>query len=186
MFSCQFPWGRVMWVEWGLQRATYRLQNPVIVPPGKIHPSRGRSSNILFLSQLKSDGSYFCCQSIPVHHISANFCTCHHSCAVVTCAKFCGNYYIINGTKVKRCSHLISILSENQFVKWVMAVIRFLVHLTFDTLPDRNQLENCLGVVKILLNQFSVLCFGGYIWFDESVCKTNSQLFRFCTFRWCD
>ena len=36
----------------------------------------------------------FCCNSVRTHQIATNFCTCHDSIAVVSCAKFCSDHNI--------------------------------------------------------------------------------------------
>ena len=36
----------------------------------------------------------FCCNFIFGHDIAINFCTCHDSTAVVSCAKFCGDFLV--------------------------------------------------------------------------------------------
>ena len=50
-------------------------------------------SVMLFLSQFKCIGNFVCCNSIPGHHIATNFCTCHDSIAVMSCAKFCSDRF---------------------------------------------------------------------------------------------
>ena len=43
---------------------------------------------------------------LPVHQIATNFCTCHDSCAVVTCSKLCSNHLIKTWIKSKLWIHL--------------------------------------------------------------------------------
>ena len=49
----------------------------------------------------------FCYNSIPCHWIAAKFCTCHDSCAVVTCAKFCSNHLFEIWMRPKSIFHQI-------------------------------------------------------------------------------
>ena len=54
-------------------------------------------STIFFPLQFKFDGKLisFWCNSIHGHQMATNICTCHDSCAVVACANFCSDWFII-------------------------------------------------------------------------------------------
>ena len=58
-----------------------------------------------------------CCNSVAVHHIATNFCTCHDSTAVVSCTKVCSDHYIRIEVRAKRNFHGIWSAMENPLVK---------------------------------------------------------------------
>ena len=55
-----------------------------------------------FPPKFKFDGRSLCCISFPCHQITTKFCTCHDSCAVMVCAKFCKSYCFQNWTRAKK------------------------------------------------------------------------------------
>ena len=57
-----------------------------------------------------------CCNSVAGHQIATNFCTCHHSTAVVPCTTFFSNHCIRMEMRVKRNFHLIWIAMEKTLV----------------------------------------------------------------------
>ena len=59
-----------------------------------------------------------CCKSMTDHQIATNFCTCHDSIAVMSCAKFRGNHFVRNGRTAKQNFHKIWIAMEKLQVKW--------------------------------------------------------------------
>ena len=65
-----------------------------------------------------------CCNSITGHQIATEFCTCHDSTAVVTCAKNCGSHFIISWMGVTWNFHHIWIVVEKSLVKWAPAPLR--------------------------------------------------------------
>ena len=56
----------------------------------------------------------FCCNFIYGHNIAINFCTCHYSTAVVSCAKFCGDFLVRIWMREKRNPQRIWIVMENR------------------------------------------------------------------------
>ena len=80
------------------------------------HPLLETISTNMFHSKFKSSEEITVCLcSFPGNEIATNFCTCHDSCAVVTCAKFCGDHFVIIRLRVKGNCIWIWITSE---MKW--------------------------------------------------------------------
>ena len=61
----------------------------------------------------------FCCNSIIDSQFTTNFCTCHDSTAVVSCAKFCNDQSHDIWMRWKLNFHGIRITTGESFVKWV-------------------------------------------------------------------
>ena len=55
-----------------------------------------------------------CCNSVTGHQIATNFCTYHHSTAVVPCTKFCSDHCIGIEMRAKRHFHRIWIAMEKR------------------------------------------------------------------------
>ena len=71
--------------------------------------------------------NYFCSNLIPGYQIGTNFCTCHDSCAVVTCAKICGhNLFVIRVRRklnfqwiwIKMKTHCWNVPLSMDFLRW--------------------------------------------------------------------
>ena len=60
----------------------------------------------LFAHNSNSMKDCYCRTSGTVHHIATNFCSCHDSCAVMPCAKFCSNRYILEENTIQFQSNL--------------------------------------------------------------------------------
>ena len=63
----------------------------------------------------------FVCNWICNHQVTTIFCTCHDSCAVVTCAKFYGDYYNTIWTGEHHNLPKTIIMGEIFLVRWVLA-----------------------------------------------------------------
>ena len=79
-------------------------------------------SVMLFLSQFKCIGNFVCCNSIPGHHIATNFCTCHDSIAVMSCAKFCSDRFFLEFWRERNKIFSGFELMEKLSVKWVRGI----------------------------------------------------------------
>ena len=66
----------------------------------------------------------FSCNSITGDHIATKFGTCHDSPAVVPCAKYCSDHYIIIWMRANWNFHHIWIVMEKLLVKWAPGPIR--------------------------------------------------------------
>ena len=66
--------------------------------------------------------NFFYCNSITGKQITTKFCTCHDSCAVMTCAKYCSDCFIIVGMRAWQEYHWIWILIEKQLVKFALEI----------------------------------------------------------------
>ena len=61
----------------------------------------------------------FCSHPNSNEVITTKFCTCHDSCAVMACAKFCCDMYNSKWITAKRNFHQIWIVMANSLVTWV-------------------------------------------------------------------
>ena len=68
---------------------------------------------------LKSCQNYFCCNFVCNDTSMSKFCICHDSSAVVACAKFWLDYFIIFHTRAAHIFIRFGLWAHKPFVKWV-------------------------------------------------------------------
>ena len=99
----------------------------------------------------------FSSNSITDNHIATKFGTCHDSPAVVPCAKYCSDHYIIIWMRAKWNFHHIWIVMEKLLVKWA---------------PEQN-VQHLRDILKTFLWAISdvfeywitcMLCIWGGVW----------------------
>ena len=79
---------------------------------------RGPFHERLFTRNSNSIEISDCCNSVAGHTITATFCTCHDSTAVVPCTKFCSDSCVRIVVTVKRNLRRIWMAMEKTLVKW--------------------------------------------------------------------
>ena len=81
-------------------------------------PFRGLYHWQLFARNSNSMETLPCCNSIVVHQTATNFCTCHDSTAVLSCAKFCSYGWVKIKVRMNQILHWIWNVAEITLVKW--------------------------------------------------------------------
>ena len=130
-------------------------------------PSRGTSYLWFFTPNSNSIKKYIHHNFILSHQITIKLCTCHDSCAVMACAKFCSDHFIRIWTRVEWYLHWIGILSGKSSIIWsTMSDKNKISYEPHIKLSGQNVSSTCYNKVKACLKFVCTMTTNGWYTFN--------------------
>ena len=118
-----FPWNIHIFVCFVIMWSYNKFFADIFDP--FIYVIQGPISLTFFHHNSNSMEISFSCNSITGDHIATKFGTCHDSPAVVPCAKYCSDHYIIIWMRANWNFHHICIVMEKLLVKWAPGLLHW-------------------------------------------------------------